>query len=254
MWTALVTMALASAPATGLTLSAQLGKSSTPAETYLSAIARAFEETALETRRLSTNCEGDRACLRDAGRTAGLPALVAVTLAVGKKQTTIDLEALRVHDGAAVGQLTFVVKGRFEERHLAQLRELGKQVLAALPPPTPPDDAPTEPPPTLPPPQDTKEADPLMLTQKPTPRTRVPAYLMGGAAAASAITSGIFLGVASGARGELDQGLVAEPVPLTRAEAQQLVDTANTGYSVALATGIAAGALVLGTILWLATE
>lgn len=233
----------------GLSVSAQLGKSTTPVESYLRALEQEFLATDLPVKRVVTKCEGARECLVAAAKAEALPGIVGVTLALGKKQTTIDLEALRTRDGAMVEQLTFVVKEKLEENERWQVRAFAKRVAAALEPPkvTPPPDTPVAV--TLTPaPKD----DPLLLTQKPTAsRSNTPAFIMGGAAGAAAITSGVFLGLATGARSELEQGTLGETATLTRARADQLAKTANTDYSVALGTGIAAGALAVGTVIYL---
>jgi hypothetical protein len=246
----LASAVLGSAPV-GLTVSAQLGKSTTTAESYLRALEQEFLATELPVKRLVTKCEGARECLIDAAKAASLPGVVGVTLALGKKQSTIDLEALRVRDGAMVEQLTFVVKEKLEENERWQVRAFAKRVAAALEPPkvvvAPPTDTPVAA--TLTP---VPQEDPLLLTQKPVEaRSNAPAIIMGGAAGAAAITSGVFLGLATGARNELQQGTAGDPATLTRAQADQLAKTANTDYSVALGTGIAAGALAVGTVIYL---
>lgn len=247
----LLTSALLGSGPVGLTVSAQLGKSTTPVETYLRALEQEFLATDLPVKRLATKCEGHRECLVDAAKAASLPGIVGVTLALGKKQTTIDLEALRARDGAMVEQLTFVVKEKLEENERWQVRQFAKRIAAALEPPkivAPPTDTPVAATLTPPPPKE----DPLLLTQKtPEPRSNAPAIVMGSAAGAAAITSGIFLGLATGARNELQKGTAGDPATMTRAQADQLAKTANTDYSVALGTGIAAGALAVGTVIYL---
>ncbi len=250
MFPLLLTSALLGSGPVGLTVSAQLGKSTTPVEAYLRALEQEFLATDLPVKRLATKCEGHRECLVDAAKAASLPGIVGVTLALGKKQTTIDLEALRARDGAMVEQLTFVVKEKLEENERWQVRQFAKRVAAAIEPPkvVPLPDVPIATTLTPPPPKE----DPLLLTQKsPEPRGNAPAIVMGSAAGAAAITSGIFLGLATGARNELQKGTAGDPATMTRAQADQLAKTANTDYSVALGTGIAAGALAVGTVIYL---
>jgi len=245
----LLTSALLGSGPVGLTVSAQLGKSSTPVETYLRALEQEFLATDLPVKRLETKCEGHRECLVDAAKAASLPGIVGVTLALGRKQTTIDLEALRARDGAMVEQLTFVVKEKLEENERWQVRQFAKRIAAAIEPPkvVPPPDVPVVT--TLTP---APKEDPLLLTQKtPEARSNAPAIVMGSAAGAAAITSGIFLGLATGARNDLQKGTAGDPATMTRAQADQLAKTANTDYSVALGTGIAAGALAVGTVIYL---
>lgn len=243
---------LSAAPTTGLTLSAQVGKSSTPATVYLDAIEQEFLASRLPVRRLTLQCEGKRECLVDAARTAGLPAIVSLTIASGRKQTTLDLEAVRVRDAVVIGQLTFVSTGRMGEAEKTQVRAFARQLFDALvePEPVPTTDVPLAKAPVLVP--ENVDAGVNLLATAPTPRSRVPAYVMGGGALAGAITSGVFLGLATGARSELENQ--PEAANITRAQANQLAATANTDYTVALAAGIAAGALATGALIWLLTE
>ncbi|MGV3620001.1 MAG: hypothetical protein ACO1OB_04240 [Archangium sp.] len=242
---------LSAAPATGLTLSAQVGKSSTPATVYLDAIEQEFLASRLPVRRLPLQCEGKRECLVDAAKKAGLPAIVSLTIASGRKQTTLDLEAVRVRDAVVIGQLTFVSTGRLGEEEKKQVRAFAKTIFDSLsePEPVAKTDVPLVEPRLLP---GNVDAGVNVVTLTPEPRSRVPAYVMGGGAIAGAITSGVFLGLATGARGELENQ--PNPANISRAQAQALANTANTDYSVALAAGIAAGALATGAIIWLLTE
>lgn len=242
---------LAAAPATGLTLSAQVGKSSTPATVYLDAIEQEFLASRLPVRRLTSACEGKRECLVDAAKGASLPAIVSVTIASGRKQTTIDLEAVRARDAAVLGQLTFVSAGRLGDAERTQLRAFARQLFDALDVPEPTTDAPLARELQLTPKENAQTVD---LTQPPpvATRSRVPAWVMGGGAVAGAVTSGIFLGLATDSRTRLET--TPDPSPLTRSQANQLAADANRDYSVALAAGIAAGALATGAIIWLLTE
>jgi len=83
------------------------------------------------------------------------------------------------------------------------------------------------------------------------PRSRVPAYVLGGGAVASGVVSGVFLALATGTNAQLT---TAQDNTLTRPQAQALVDQANAQYTVSLATGLAAGALAVAAVVWLVTE
>lgn len=249
----LLTALLAAAPATGLTLSTQMGKATTPAATYLDAIEQALIAGQLPVRRLPLLCEGRRECLLAGAQNAKLPGIVALTVAYGKKQTTIDLEALRTSDGTTVSQLTFAVTGRLSEADKAKVKAFGEQVAAALTPvvsDAPKVDAPREEPKLTTPVNEPKKID-LALTAK-EPKSKVPGWAFAGGALAAGVTSGIFVGLASGTRAQLES--TPNPSPLTRVEAEQLAAKANGEYSVALATGLAAGALATAAIIWLVTE
>lgn len=253
MLLALTLTLLSAAPATGLTLSSKLGKEATPVAAFLDAIEQELIAGKRPVRRLTLSCDGKRECLLAGAREAGVPSLVAVTVAYGKKQTTLDLEAVRTLDGATLSQLTFSVTGRLSEADRASLRKFAAQLDEALREPK--TDAPLATPPVVvvgePPPA----PKPAVVVTQPvlTPvRSRVPAWVMGGGAVAGVVTSGVFLGLATGARSELEK--TPDPSPLTRAQADGLAARANTDYSVALAAGLAAGALATGAILWLVTE
>lgn len=250
MLSALLATLLSANPATGLTLSAQMGKVNTPADAYLDAIEQELITTQLPVRRLALTCEGKRECLLAATKTAGLPALVAVTVAYGKKQTTLDLEALRVGDGATVSQLTFSVAIRLSETDRAAVRKFGAQLAASLA------ETKTDAPLAEPKPDLVVVTPPPKLELVPAPeapkRSRVPAWVLGGGAVASAVTSGVFLGLAASEQAAL-YAPRAQP-DFTRSEAEGRAAAANTAYTVSLATGIAAGALATAAILWLVTE
>jgi hypothetical protein len=242
---------LCATPATGLALSAELGKVGTPASTYLDAIEQELVASGIPVKRLSLKCAGDRECLLKGAKE--LPALVAVTVAYGKKQTTIDLEALRVADATTVSQLTFSVTSRLAEADRAAVRKFGSQLAAALPA-EPVADAPrVEPKSELTPAAPAEKVEVIapapVIPQK---RSSAPGWILGGGTVAAAAVSGIFLGLATDARGRLES--TPDPSPLTRTQADSLAAEANRDYSIALATGAAAGALLTATIVWIVTE
>jgi hypothetical protein len=250
MWSLLTATILAASPATGLVLSAQMGREVTPAAAYLDAIEQELVSSKLAVRQLTLRCDGNRECLLAGAATAKLPALVAVTVAYTKKQTTLDLEALRSADGATVSQLTFSVTGRLSEADRAALRKFGATLAEALAVKA---DVPVveAPPPVLTP---ADHPPPLELTRPPpvAARSSVPGWVMGGGAVASAVTSGIFLGMASSTRASLEA--TSDPSPLTRTQAEHMAAEANLDYSVSLGTGLAAGALAVGAIVWFLTQ
>lgn len=251
MWSLVTLTMLSAAPATGLALSAQMGREVIPAATWLDAVEQELVSSKLAVRQLSLSCDGKRECLLAGAASAKLPALVAVTVAYTKKQTTLDLEALRTADGATVSQLTFSVTGRLSDADRASLRKFGAAIVEAL---TVKGDVPVvEASPPLLTPGD--QPRPLELT-RPSPltatRSSVPGWVMGGGAVASAVTSGIFLGMASSTRASLET--TSDPSPLTRAQAERMAADANRDYSVSLATGLAAGALATGALVWFLTQ
>jgi hypothetical protein len=249
MFSLMTLMVLAASQTTGLTLSAQLGREGTSPAVYLDAIEQELVASKLAVRQLTLRCDGKRDCLLAGAASAKVPALVAVTVASTKRQTTLDLEALRTDDGSTISQLTFSVAGRLSETDRASLREFGAALVEAL---TVKEGAPlVEATPILTPvdrPPPLEVAKDLVVTS----RSGAPGWAMGGGAVASAVVSSIFLVRASTTRANLE----ATPYlsPLTRTEATQMAAEANRDYSVSLATGFVAGALATGALVWFLTR
>ncbi|MEW6430769.1 MAG: hypothetical protein AB1730_04610 [Myxococcota bacterium] len=253
MLTLLTLTALATGPTTGLTLSAQLGKSPTPPAVHLDTIEQELVAAGLAVRRLTTACDGARDCLLAAAGKENVQVLVGVSIAQRRKQTTFDIEAIRADDGATVAQATFVVTERLGEADRAQVRDFAARVKQAMPAPVA--DVPVrDPEPTKLAPEPAPVPPPIIVTEPPPPpgRSRVPAWVLLGGAGAAAVTSGLFLGLATDARGRVES--TPDPSPLTRAQAQGLAADANRHYTIALVTGAAAGALATGALVWLLTE
>lgn len=249
----LLALLLAAAPATALTLSEQMGKAGTPVSVYLDAVEQELVTSGVPVRQLNLSCGGKRECLLAGAKSAGLPALVAVTVAYGKRQTTIDLEALRTSDGTTLSQLTFTVASRLSESDRAAVQKFGAKLAAALAPSDAPRvEKPVEPPPRLAVNEPPLPAVELWATPVKAPRSTVPGWLLGGGAVVAGATSGLFLGLATSSRSALES--TPDPSPLTRAQATGIAADANRDYSVALATGLAAGALATAAIIWLVSE
>lgn len=253
MLSALLSALLAASPATGLTLSAQLGKATTPPSVYLDAVEQELLAHKVPVRRLQLTCDGNRECLLAGAKAAQLPGLVAVTIAYKKKQATLDLEGLRTSDGTTAAQLTFTVTGRLSDADRAAVRQFSAQLVAALE--EKPKDAPVaETPSPLPrlEPVASPDREPAAVTaaQVKPQRSKAPAWILGGTALAAGATAGVFLGLARGAHTELE----VNPAQYTRAEAQNSVAEANRNYSIALGAGLAAGALATAAIIALVAE
>lgn len=249
----LLALLLSAAPATGLTLSEQMGKVGTPVTAYLDAIEQELVAGGVPVRQLKLSCSGKRDCLLAGAKEAGLPALVAVTVAYGKKQTTIDLEGLRTTDGTTLAQLTFTVGSRLTEPDRAAVQKFGTKLAALLSQSDVPRvEKPVEPPPRVitadPPPPSLELSAPKVKAA----RSTAPGWLLGGGAVVAGATSGIFLGLATSSRATLET--TPDPSPLTRSQATGIAADANRDYSVALATGLAAGALATAAIIWLVSE
>lgn len=247
-------MLLCAAPASGLTLSSQLGKSALSVSTVLDAVEQELVAGKLPIRRLGLSCDGDRECLARAAREAGLPALVSVSIAWSKKHSTLDLEAVRAVDGVSLAQLTFTFSGRFSEANREAMRGFAARVVEALAPPTSDQPRVEVTPPTSGAPLPALPLEPkpefVSAPLPPVKHSRVPAWVLGGGALAAGVVSGVFLATAS----VKNEQLQVNPNPLTREAAGGLANQANAEYTVSLAAGLAAGALATGAVLWLVTE
>ncbi|MFO0595331.1 MAG: hypothetical protein U0228_08505 [Myxococcaceae bacterium] len=251
MLSLLLAGALAATPTTGLVLSNEVGKPGTvPASAHLDVITEELLASRLAVKRLELKCQGERACLVQGAKAAGLPAVVSVSIAWSKKQTTFDLDAIRVSDGASVAQLTFAATGRLGDGERARLRSFAAQLADALPR----EDAPRVDPvvkndtPTLTPDAGVAETGPLVVTpvEKP-PKTA--ALVVGGGALLAGAAAGVLLGVASGTNASL-----VEHPPMYRRDAEALANTANAEYTASLALGVTAGALAVVAVILLVKD
>lgn len=246
---------LAASPTVGVFVSSELGKpEATPAATYLQAIEAELTAAKLEVVRLTSTCKGDRACELKLGAEAKVAAIVPVTIAWAKKRSTIDVEAVRLKDAVSIGQLTFSVSGKLGKPQDGQIATFATSVSSGLPRV---DDAPRVEPrveATKPLTPTTTPTGTTVLTTPPptTTRSRVPALVVGGVAIGSGVASGVLLGLAAGAQGQVN-GLT-DPAPITRPQAQALVDQANGQYTASLALGITAAAAATVAIILLAAE
>lgn len=200
------------------------------------------------------SCQGARSCV---GRLAVILAengvVVAVDVAKAGSSLAVKLEAVS-GDGPRVLASTDLLLpvGKWDDQLALPVvlfaRSLKEKLEAEAPPP--PADAPvaTAPPPDLtPPPQPPPVAE---VAAAPAPRPRVLPWVLVGAAV-------VFAGAAAAlaATGAADQASIrdsvqqvgGEPVSsLSRTQLQALEKSGNTKFSLALASGIAAGALGVG--------
>ncbi|MBL8914031.1 MAG: hypothetical protein JNM17_25225 [Archangium sp.] len=232
----LVTLAVLAAPTTGLVLSTEVGKPGTVvASQHLDSLEQELITAKFAVRRLeAADCKGDRDCLLANARKASVPALIAVSIAWGKKQTTLDLEGLRVSDGATVAQLTFTLAARLGDAERVKVKSFLEQLSEAV------SDAPTKgvtltPPPVI-------DVPPLAVAT----RSRVPEIATGAGAIATGVAAAVLLGVAGGTNGQLNA--TPDPSPLTHAQAQELANQANGQYTASLALGLSAAALAAVTV------
>lgn len=243
---------LAASPSVGLMISVELGKPDpgSSALTWLDALEAELTAAKLPVVRLTSTCQGDRACELKLGAEAKVGAVVPVTLSWAKKKVSIDVEAVRLSDGASVAQVTFTATGRLSKPQQEQLMGFANRISAALPSVS---DVPkVEPKVEAPPPP---KEDPVKVALAPAPApaasgSKVPALVVGGVALAAGVASGVMLGVASAGRADFDAKTM-DPSPLTRAEAVQMKDTVNGQYSASLGLGIgAAAAAVVAAVLF----
>jgi hypothetical protein len=224
---------VAATPTVGLVLSTEVGRSGAiTATTHLDALEQEAIGAKFAVRRLEATCKGSRDCLLTAAREASVPVVLSVSIAWSKKQATIDLEGVRVSDGATVAQLTFGVQQRMGETERARVQPFFAQLAAAATV----SDAPKRVEAKLTP--EVKDTPPLVAS---TGRTRVPELVAGGGAVAAGVLAGVLVGVASADRAKLEN--TPELSPLTRAEAETLRAQANGGYTGALISGLTAAAL-----------
>lgn len=198
-------------------------------------------------------CQGKRGCVSGLARLLRVWGVVGVeladldgTLAVhvqlvdadGERHAEVDLvmptKRAEAEVGGQLGPFAREIVAKLDaERAVAQAKPVEPAQAVA---PTPaPAEAVTEPAPA------------------PAKRPVLPLVLTFGGAAAAAATSVAFLILAGNAKSELQQHTSTMPFTITRADAQSLVQRANDSYTVALACGIGAAALVvLGAVLGLA--
>lgn len=234
----LTSLVLLAAPTTGLVLSTEVGKPGTVvASQHLDALEQELIAAKFAVRRLEApTCKGEHACLLELARKESVPVLISVSIAWGKKQTTIDLEALRVSDGATVAQLTFALPARISDAERAKVKPFLAQVAESV------NDAPTKdlsadltPPPVV-------DASPAIVAT----RSRIPEFATGGGAVLTGVAAAVMLGVASGTNAQLNG--TPDPSPLTRMQAQQLAADANGQYTASLVFGLSAAALAAVTV------
>lgn len=246
---ALVTAMVLTAPATGLVVSEQIGKPTHPLAAFFEPIEAELLAAKLGVIRLSAKCDGKRTCVVEAGRAAGVPTVVAVTIAWGKRQT-IDLEVIRVRDAVTLNQLTFTTTGKLTDSDRARVRVVAVQLFETL---TAEDnkvsDVPRREPELVTSVPSTPDAGLVVAAPAPS-RSKVPGWMLVGGGAAAGVTAGVLAGVASSQRALVE----TDPSPLTRAEAQNLANQANGEYTAALVCTLAASALVTAGIVWLVAE
>lgn len=233
----LTSLVLLAGPTTGLVLSTEVGKpGAIVASMHLDALEQELIAAKFAVRRLDApDCKGEHECLLAKARAAGVPALVSVSIAWGKKQTTIDLEGLRVSDGATVAQLTFALAARLGDPERAKVKPFLDQLAGAVTD-APVKDATLTPPPVI-------DAPPPLVVAT---RSRVPEIATGAGAVATGVAAAVLLGVAGGTNAKLNA--TPDPSPLTRAQAQDLATQANGQYTASLALGLSAAALAAVTV------
>jgi hypothetical protein len=200
----------------------------------------------------STDCQGKRGCISGLGRVLRVWAVLGVDLADLDGTLAVHLELIDSDRGDRLAQLDFVTPSKRAESEIpAQVQPLAPKLkelldiakVAAAPAPQP------EPAPVLTPKSEPEQ--PLTHAVRAVEPSRPLALPIGllAAGVAAGVVSIIFVVLAGGARDQLNAGTSGSPFSLTRSAAQQLVTRANTDYSVALGTGIGAGALALGGVL-----
>jgi hypothetical protein len=249
----LLSSLLAQSPDVGLTLSVAVRVPKERQSALLDQVARELSGAGLSLKRLDTICAGDEACLSGVARNQKLPVLVAAALSAAGRETLIDLEALTGDDPRPFTHVTLTIGKQLDENVKTALRLFAADVKQRLAPPqvVKPPDAPLKtevvPPPKEPPP-------PLAEPLPPEPaKSRVGPLALGiGAVAAGAVSAGF--GLAGNGSIQESQRNVDGVSPYTRQQANDLRQQGNTQLSVALGTGIAAGALAAAALVWLVAD
>lgn len=236
-------------PKAGLTVGEAVKLSPEKIESTVQLISTELLAAELPTRRVESRCSGDPACLAAAAQHEQVWALGVLTLALAKADVLVDLEVYKVDGWVSLGHVTFQLKkGKLDDAEALQLAELARQTRQAAPQPPPEKKAEAA---VVPP----VEAPKLAVEVVPEPvveqRSRLgPTVTLIGAGLAAAASAGFGIWGAT-EKSQLEASPDGITSSLTRAQALALRDSANTHFTVSLATGIAAGALLLTGVLWL---
>ncbi|MFT3836466.1 MAG: hypothetical protein QM723_05685 [Myxococcaceae bacterium] len=237
-------------PKAGLTVGEAVKLSPEKIESAVQLIATELLASELPTRLVESRCSGDPQCLAAAAQRDQVWALGVLTLAMAKADVLVDLEVYKVDGWVSLGHVTFQMKkGKLDDAQSMQLAELARQTRQAAPQP-PPEKVET---PVSPPPVEPVEAPKVAVEVAPEPvrRSHLGPILTGigaGLAAGASVGFGI---LGSNEKTQLAASPDGMTSTLTRTQAISLRDSANGHFTVSLATGIAAGALLLTSVLWL---
>ena len=242
---ATLTLLLTANPEVGLVKRTMSGATDATVAVVLQKIAEGLEGHGLGARAVSTTCGGEVKCLASVARDSRLAAVVAVTIVRGRRELTIDLEAV----DAAQRQLavqTFEVPlsgAPFPAEGAEFFRALKTALAKSV------DDSPR----TVelaPKPQ--ADSEPIPEVVKPRGSNRL--MLATGVTTVVTGVAGLALLIAGlVAKGQLEARLTGNPVVgITRREAERRADVANAlGTASAISFGVAGAGAVTTGILWL---
>lgn len=214
-------------------------------------VAELLKQEGLAVLPVTLPCGSDRACQRAQGKQLQVEAVVVVTLASGFRRVAIDLEAITVATEAPTAQVTAGWKTQQPISSLDEgLRPFAAAVrekLAALRPKVPDRPERVAEPTLVPLPV---AAAPVVVSPPAQRPSRAPEVVLGATAVGAGIAAAVLMGMASSDRNRL---FTAAPQTFTRAEAQNLANTANGKYTGATIGAAAALALAVTAVgLWVA--
>jgi hypothetical protein len=252
MLCALLLSSLVSAsPTVGVTVSNSIG-TPTGSTDWLALITDELQKAQVDAKRMKTPCAGEAKCLLKLTAAEGHFAVVSLTIAYGKKETTLDLEAIRVRDGTGFSQVTFKDSSALSTTSRALLAKLAGDILK-LPEAMPVIEKKEPVAVVLTPKPKEEPVNPIVVLPSKPMKSVVPGVALGAGAIAVAVVSAVFLGIAMGQKTTIDKAR-ASPNSITKSEAEKTAADANGNFSISLGTGIGAAALAVGSTVWFVTE
>ena len=245
MLSLMVCAALAQAPVKVAVLqSSNLGVAAKRTDELTLQLIALMRANGLEPLESSLPCQ-NRVCVVAAAKQLEAPAVVSAAFALVGKEVVMDLECIGVDDGKTLVQTTFtststdlklepealkfVYDVKTEVTKVSAVAELKSPTLVPEPNPTP---------------------NPVTGIVEPAPHSRVPGALLGGAAVALGAVSIAFAVIGLDQRNRVWSSPDAMHSSLTMPQAEQLVFSSNTNFSIGsilggVATGLLVGALAL---------
>ena len=229
---------LAAAPQVGLVRRSMPGVSEETIAVVLGQTTQALERESIDSRILSATCPGDANCLASLARDSKFAAAVGVTIARGRKDLTVDLEAI---DGQAqrlaVQTFTVPAKGEPFPAEASDFFHGLKVALAHSDTPRVVELEPRSPP----------DADPVQVR----PANRLLVVSGVTTVATGAIGFGLLIG-GGVLKSQLDGRLATRPITgITRTQAESQSSLANSLTTVSIvALAVAGAAAIASGVIW----